>query len=505
MLLIKRTHGIKSSVISLWDLPEEVLEQILAEIEQQRDLVNFACASRFCSQLVIPRHTEYRVVRLGTTTSSHVWAHLARRPDLARNIREVHMEHVLDNFTASYPREPMSLIEDVDREERTNTVQSQEMTTVLGRMSRLKSFSWDQQLQFSTPLEPHNPPFALVVLDVLQQTGSVDHLCLDIRDTFVDDEPVENCALWKMSHLRSLVVLGHWNDWPITPRYNENTLENWLNGLTSLELLRLPAGLLEKHHASLFFPNLKCIKFATSSWDIEINDTVLTFLGRHPSVEELIWDSHMMAPTYIHLPPNFLPNLRRFDGQYSLFLCLISQTESNSLSPRKFESLALGWYPDDKYIDKLCSSSGIDHQTLRFLSLGIHQTIRDVHKLAAAFPMIEELSLPGLKKEVFSFDEFVSGLEQLKHLKVLYRDMIWCGLGITKGGSDLELRDLELQLLVDKRINVLAKRCPALTQISHPKVYGWLIVICRDKGEVSTRIQNVPSTSRFEFQHYGFR
>ncbi|TFK67041.1 hypothetical protein BDN72DRAFT_726648, partial [Pluteus cervinus] len=71
------------------DLPEDIIQQILPEIEHHRDLVNFACTSRLCSKLVIPQHTEYRVLRLGTTTSSHVWAHLARRPDLASTIREV--------------------------------------------------------------------------------------------------------------------------------------------------------------------------------------------------------------------------------------------------------------------------------------------------------------------------------------------------------------------------------------------------------------------------------
>ncbi|TFK61262.1 hypothetical protein BDN72DRAFT_737787, partial [Pluteus cervinus] len=72
-----------------WDLPVEITDQILPEIEHHRDLVNFACASQLCSQLAIPRHTEYRVLRLGTSNSAHIWAHLARRPDLARNIREI--------------------------------------------------------------------------------------------------------------------------------------------------------------------------------------------------------------------------------------------------------------------------------------------------------------------------------------------------------------------------------------------------------------------------------
>ncbi|TFK61265.1 hypothetical protein BDN72DRAFT_849866 [Pluteus cervinus] len=79
-------QAVKSGTISPWDLPAEVIEHILSEIGLHRDLVNFACASRLCSQLAIPRHTQYRTLRIGTNTSAHIWAHLACRPDLACNI-----------------------------------------------------------------------------------------------------------------------------------------------------------------------------------------------------------------------------------------------------------------------------------------------------------------------------------------------------------------------------------------------------------------------------------
>ncbi|KAJ7080890.1 hypothetical protein B0H15DRAFT_996447 [Mycena belliarum] len=56
---------------------------------EHRDLVSLALVSRAAAAPVIPRHTEYRVVR---TRHLHLlpamWAHLARRANLTRNIRK---------------------------------------------------------------------------------------------------------------------------------------------------------------------------------------------------------------------------------------------------------------------------------------------------------------------------------------------------------------------------------------------------------------------------------
>ncbi|KAF9266675.1 hypothetical protein L218DRAFT_828364, partial [Marasmius fiardii PR-910] len=70
-------------------LPAEVLDQILSELDLRIDLLSLASANRTCFHLVIPRHSEYRVIR---TRHRHagMWAHLARRSDLTRNVRKVH-------------------------------------------------------------------------------------------------------------------------------------------------------------------------------------------------------------------------------------------------------------------------------------------------------------------------------------------------------------------------------------------------------------------------------
>lgn len=71
-------------------LPFEVLDLILSSIDDRKDLISVATTARALSSLIIPYHTEYRTVRI-STGSPNVWRHLARRADLARNIRVLHM------------------------------------------------------------------------------------------------------------------------------------------------------------------------------------------------------------------------------------------------------------------------------------------------------------------------------------------------------------------------------------------------------------------------------
>ncbi|TFK66917.1 hypothetical protein BDN72DRAFT_843615 [Pluteus cervinus] len=486
---------VKSSTISFYDLPIEIIEEILPEIEHHRDLINFACTSQLSSKLVIPRHTEYRILRIGTN-SAHIWTHLARRPDLACNIREIDIElHV-----ARSPRKPSVSIEDVDIEERTGEVREDEIIQALGHMRRLKSFAWEHR-SLTLP-GPNGRHFAPVVLDTLQKIGSVVHLRLDMDDWFKFNEPIEECGLWRMSHLHSLVLCGAYKaeDWPSRLNRNAMVLVNWLNSLTSLEVLRLPWVMFEEYQTLLFFPKLRSFNIQNT----DSNDFVLDFLERHPTLQDLDWYSPLDFPNSSQLPPNFLPELRRFEGAYDFFEALASQTEINGdlTQIRKFESLTLYLVNEDDHFDKLCVCPGIDHQALRILSFASGNW--DIHKLAVAFPMIEELDLsPG---PIFDFESFSSGIEQFKHLRVLYQNLVWSDLAIERCALDVQLEDPELETTVNERIQTLARRCPSLTKIGHPKAYDWYLEIYREStGHVSSRNEYVfqrPLGSKFEMDSY---
>ncbi|TFK67062.1 hypothetical protein BDN72DRAFT_961284 [Pluteus cervinus] len=480
-------QAVKPGTTSFCYLPTEIIQQILPEIELHRDLVNFARASRLCSQLVIPRQTEYRALFLGNKISAPIWAHLACRPDLASNIRDVDIEL----HTGRYRREPSVLIEDVDLEERPWEVQEAEIIQALGHMRRLKSFAWEHQSIRPTPPELDQKHFPPMVFDILYQIGTVEHLFLFICDRLRFNEPIAECGLWKMSQLRSLVLSGSCEDWPSESKGNAIVLRTWLINLTSLELLDLPRGMFEEHHEFLSFPKLRYFRVNYPDG----NEIVIDFLARHPSIQELFWHSTL---NFTKVPSNFLPKLRRFAGRYDFIKAMASQTLIDQGEPRQFEALTLNSILEAGYFDDLCACPGIDHQALRILRISSDDW--NIHKLAAVFPMLEELYLPS--RNDFNFDDFLSGIEQFKALKMLYWKVVWGDLVI----EDPDSGEPEYSF-IDERVRTLGSRCPSLVQIGHPVASDRYLSIYRENGEVSAWNEHIfpnlrPLGSRFEMDSY---
>ena len=127
---------------ALFTLPDEILEEIVSELDQHKDLVAFALASRMCAATVMPHHTQYRILRTRHTLPE-MWAHLARRADLARNVREI---HICERHNFSMPdRYPTTLIDKLlDRtiENGEESLRIRNICQALSHMHRLKVFTW---------------------------------------------------------------------------------------------------------------------------------------------------------------------------------------------------------------------------------------------------------------------------------------------------------------------------------------------------------------------------
>lgn len=124
-------------------LPDEILEEIFSEIDSHADLVAFASASKLCHSIVAPHHTQYRILRV-RSSYPNIWAHLARRSDLARNLREVHI-HEPNSVQVPQDRIPTTLIDqhlDKDLSNADETVRIQNMRCALSHMQRLRVFTW---------------------------------------------------------------------------------------------------------------------------------------------------------------------------------------------------------------------------------------------------------------------------------------------------------------------------------------------------------------------------
>ena len=127
---------------AVFSLPDEILEEIVAELDQHKDLISFALASRLCSTLVIPHHTEYRILRVRHPLPD-MWAHLARRADLARNVRQVHICERSNYLSPDH--HPTTLIDkrfDNALTSAEESVRIRNICQALTHMHRLQVFTW---------------------------------------------------------------------------------------------------------------------------------------------------------------------------------------------------------------------------------------------------------------------------------------------------------------------------------------------------------------------------
>lgn len=74
--------------ILLMRQPTEILDRIASFIETREDLMGFGMSCKRLSEVVFPRHWEYRVIRAKASMVG-VWKHLCERTDLAANVRIV--------------------------------------------------------------------------------------------------------------------------------------------------------------------------------------------------------------------------------------------------------------------------------------------------------------------------------------------------------------------------------------------------------------------------------
>jgi hypothetical protein len=163
---------------AIFSLPEELLDEIVSELDHHKDLVAFALASRACANVVIPHHTQYRVVRVRYPLPE-MWAHLARRSDLTRNIREL---HICERHNYTMPdHNPTILVDNVhdrgwNHAEESNRIRN--ICQALGHMYRLRVFSWSWNNVPHQARPTSHPLHENAILTALSQLPSLEALNL---------------------------------------------------------------------------------------------------------------------------------------------------------------------------------------------------------------------------------------------------------------------------------------------------------------------------------------
>jgi len=159
-------------------LPDEILEEIVSELDEHRDLLAFALTSRICAATVIPYHTQYRILRVRHTLPE-MWAHLARRADLARNMREVHICERSNLLAADHY--PTSLV-DKDLDGAPNnaeeSVRIRNICKALSHMDRLHTFTWSWMDVQGHQRPTSHPVHENSILNVLFDLPRLEHVSL---------------------------------------------------------------------------------------------------------------------------------------------------------------------------------------------------------------------------------------------------------------------------------------------------------------------------------------
>jgi hypothetical protein len=158
------------------ELPLDVAEDILSAIDSSAALRSFALTCTFWANQIIPRHIQYRTLTLGLpdTRTADVWAHLAKRKDLAKNIRDVY----LMNTRPEYWRCPTSLVtiasDDLQSEREAIHVEA------LENMESLERFSWQPSDFGIFPLDDKE------LASALGKSRTLTHLSIYTDDAWIN-------------------------------------------------------------------------------------------------------------------------------------------------------------------------------------------------------------------------------------------------------------------------------------------------------------------------------
>ncbi|KAF9461068.1 hypothetical protein BDZ94DRAFT_1221963 [Collybia nuda] len=449
--------------VSFLHLPDEIREEIIADLERHQDLVSLALVSRAHSKTVIPHHTEYRTIRI-RHPMPYMWAHLARRSDLARHIREVHLCARWD-YTAP-DRFPTSLIDkniDENEENLDETTRFRNVCEALRHMRHLTVFTWEYIWNSAWAQRP-NPTLENQVLRTISGITSLRHLAL--HGNFGRHTMLGKCLddtdypLWGISGLTSLSFLTHAC---IIPS-NGAQVFHMLQQSPGLEFLEMPMEF--KRLADCHFPVLKTLKLRLLSGTISsIDQSRITFIENHPSIEELTW--FPIGPVDFSI--DSIPSIRRLKAGRQVLDALEKQNIVRHIEYLDILSLSS---------EDILSLHLLHRESLRMLKLHALGTLEGIYNLAQTFPNITWLSMPAVHlgpegPQKINIDEWYEILSHFQNLEVFRGDGIWSAVDYNNNAMHVAIMNL---------VNL----CPKLRQLDHSafdeKRHEWKRITIRREG-----------------------
>ncbi|KAJ3567547.1 hypothetical protein NP233_g6299 [Leucocoprinus birnbaumii] len=465
-------------------LPPEILDGILALIDNHEDILSFALANKECSQFAIPRHTQYRILRI-RHPYPQLWAHLAQRADLASFITHVHITDRNTRILAE--RKPSTLVsQTVTQSEPDETTRILNMCRAISNMKSLRSFIWEfrMKLPYLPTLLPEHED---AILRALRKSRTLEYLALigpfgTRAPSYNHDPESKHYPLWRFGNIRFLNLLG--DTW-VRPAVTYHVLRLLAN-LAHLEHLQIPLEFSHLHR--LTFPDLKTLRLqlltgASASLDL----TRSQFIERHTTLEHLCWFP-LALPL---LTPEALPDLKRLSTTRHVVECLASVApppptpssmtfavfqnlppitedprETNTVIPtpsgsikRPIECLDVRSLDARSLLD--FHQYFLDSTKLRKLKLHTFYDVSDVCQVGDTFPEITWLWLPNAHlpsasahPKAVELEDLYTIVSHFPRLEVLRGQAIWSAVG-----NNLDQ--------MHHAIFQLAMRLPNLKQIDH--------------------------------------
>ncbi|KAJ3822817.1 hypothetical protein F5880DRAFT_1571619 [Lentinula raphanica] len=441
-------------------LPLEILDSILSEIDDHDDLIALALASKDLHRIVIPRHSEYRVLRIRHRFPA-LWAHLALRADLSRNLREIQITQ-RDNqaLVERYPTTPVSSYQanalgmvdspDPHQEERERV---KNLLVVMEHTQRLKAFHWDFRHSVGT-LFPEQE---------LQLLASLSRIS-ELRTLVIAGElrcvPLAQFQMaWNMPHLQDLTLMG--NIW--TSLATARSLKHVLKQCTQLRRLQIPMDAIGL--GDLIIPTLRDLSLflqsGTTSAQIKQWNV---FLENHPLLEDL-WCN---PSSTLVLPRNGLRKLKRLSVETKF----LDSFEGAEFVPEELECLQCENF---RFLDfdgggaTGCYGLG-KLKKLYLLSVASED---ELQMIAASCPALTWLHING--SATFDLNVWLTFFSSLPHLQVFRGPALWRSVQ-----DDFQRMHAAIAALV--------QRCPELRELDHQSKHDkrgkkHKIVIVKEEAE----------------------
>ncbi|TFK66229.1 hypothetical protein BDN72DRAFT_899994 [Pluteus cervinus] len=420
--------------VGLLDLAQEVIEEVLCHVDSPQDLIAFALASHLCASIAIPRHTEYRVLHI-TKQRPHVWKHLALYPNLASNIREVHIDFRNDTLDG-HDKYPVTLVDPALEDSSGTSEQDviEDMCKGLAAMKRLTMMTWrSRSAPWTIDLDQ-----AIPIIEALAKLPTLQRLSLDWLRGLQEGHDLNTHPTWDISNLTHLRFQG----FPPTTSGSAANIIKMLQKSPNLVHLHARASILScvAAFSGFVLPMLTTLSLYGNS-----RDSIPIFIQRHPTIEELRWDA-----TYHPFLPGSLPNCKRLRVSAFVRDALHSCCHlPGGPSRRQIEVIQL----EDADTHVAYSNRFLDPTSL--IVLRTHQDLAEISTYATRFPMIRWLEIiPKERTHKWTMDEWIEALSQFTRLETIGESNIW----------DLVLTG---EVTASELIQRLVRACPHLHYLNN--------------------------------------